>query len=212
MVIADQHQHWNHIYERGEMNPYAMGPTELAQEMSPQFNKESSILELGCGLGHDSSFFATKKHSVIGIDFSEVAIANAVKKRGPKDDLNFQIHDMTRMLPFMPGQFDVVYARLSLNYFTDSVTKQVFSDIYRVMAPKSMFCFICKSIDDPLYRQGEMMEKDLYIRQGHIRRFFTEEYAKECLSEHFIVQKIESGKAEFFGYPSAYVKVIATNK
>ncbi|PIY69322.1 hypothetical protein COY90_01310, partial [Candidatus Roizmanbacteria bacterium CG_4_10_14_0_8_um_filter_39_9] len=158
---------------------------------------------------NDSVYFAQKGYSVVGSDFSDVAVKQNTAKYKDQNGLRFQVVDMTQSFPFEDNTFDVVYARLSLHYFEDNVTKNVFSEIYRVLKPEGIICFVCKSVEDPLYGQGEEIEKDMFLREGHVRHFFSEDYAKECLGNKFNIEKIESGKEKFYGDESGFVKVIA---
>ena len=77
------------------------------------------------------------------------------------------------------------------------------------MKSNGIFCFVCKSTDDPLFGQGEQLEKDMFLRKGHIRHFFSKEYAQECLADNYTLIVLESGKENFYGDESGYIKVIA---
>lgn len=116
---------------------------------------------------------------------------------------------MSKSFPFPDNDSNVVYARLSLHYFTDKITRQIFSNIFRVLIPDGYFCFICKSIEDPLSGQGTQIESDMYERDGHVRHFFSKEYTKSLLQNHFRTEKIEIGDEKFYGRESAFIKVIA---
>ena len=112
-------------------------------------------------------------------------------------------------MSFNDNKFDVVYARLSLHYFTDKITKKIFNEMHRVLRPNGYLCFICKSTNDPLYGKGIEVEKDMFENNGHVRHFFSENYAKLLLVDRFKIQKIESGDEKFYGNDSAFVKIIA---
>ena len=209
MLNSDQKTHWDEIHNKGAMQKYANDPTQFAQEVVVVFPAMGKVLELGCGLGNDSVYFAQKGYSVVGSDFSDVAVKQNTAKYNDQIGLRFQVVDMTQPFPFEDNTFDVVYARLSIHYFEDKVTKEVFGEIYRVLKPEGLICFVCKSTEDPLYGQGEEIEKDMYLREGHVRHFFSENYAKECLGNKFILNKIESGKEIFYGHESGFIKVVA---
>ena len=71
--------YWNDLYSK--QNYFGIGPTILALEAQELIknNSISNILELGCGQGRDSLFFANLGYNVVGTDISENAI-NFVKK------------------------------------------------------------------------------------------------------------------------------------
>lgn len=209
-MINDQHKLWDKLHHAGrvDLNPALGESTDFAIEVYKIIPKASSILELGCGAAIDSVFFANKGHKVLSTDFSDVAIEKN-KEKYKHNNLTFKTLDISNSMPFVDKEFDAVYARLSLHYFTDKVTKKIFREIHRVLKPQGYFCFLCKSNKDPLYGQGKQIEKDMFECIGHIRHFFSEDYAKECLGGFFEIQKLESGEDNFYGKTSAFIKAIA---
>jgi len=209
MTISDQRKHWNELHAKNTLKTYSNKPTDFAQEVIQLFPLESKVLDLGCGLGNDSFYFAQSGHDVIGIDFSEEAIKQNKEKYNSIQALTFAVSDISKPLSFSDNIFDVVYARLSLHYFTDRVTRKIFSEIGRVLKQNGLFCFLCKSIGDPICGQGTKIEKDMFELDGHIRHFFNDEYITDLLKNMFKILKVESGEENFYGKKSAYIKVIA---
>ena len=206
-MIYDQKRMWEEIFKEA----IHLKTSEFAKECIKYFPKEAKILDLGCGLGRDSIFFAQKEHKVIGIDFSKEAIKRAREnaKSSKIKNITFLNQDISKKLKFRDASFGVVYSHLSIHYFTDRVTEKILKEIKRVLKPKGIFCACCKSIKDPLYGKGKRIEKDMYILEGHIRHFFSEEYFKEKLKGKFKMIKLWSGRTRFYIRESAFVKVIA---
>lgn len=207
--MRNQKQHWNKLHKQRSVNHYSDLPSDFAEEVLGIIKPFSLVLELGCGVGNDSAAFAKAGHTVLATDFSEVAIIKNSERFKDIPNLSFEALDISMPMEFKDNHFDVVYARLSLHYFSDKATKKVFKGIHRVLRPNSFLCFICKSIKDPLYGKGEELEKDMFEYDGHLRHFFSEEYVKECLGNNFRIEKIESGEEKFYGKESAFVKLIA---
>jgi ubiquinone/menaquinone biosynthesis C-methylase UbiE len=207
--MNDQRKLWNNAHDKGDIRHYSDSTTEFAKEVLEIINPSSRILELGCGVGNDSIGFANAGHTVVATDFSEVAIAKNTKRWKNSPNLTFQVIDINQPLEFQANNFDVVYARLSLHYFSDIDTKKIFQEIHRVLKPKGYLCFICKSVKDPLNGKGEEIEKDMFELDGHVRHFFSEEYAKSLLRNGFTIERLESGAEKFYGSDSAYVKAFA---
>ena len=207
--MKNQQDHWNTKHRTGGVDHVSDNPTSFAMEVMDIIPPMSTILELGCGTGNDSIGFARSGHSVKATDFSEVAIQNCQKRYKGTPNLEFELLDITQPLDFPNSSFDVVYARLSLHYFTDQVTRAVIGEIYRVLQPGGHLCFICKSIDDPYYGLGTEIEADVFEDRGHLRHFFSEDYVRSLLEDAFDIELIKSGQETFYHEKSAYVKAIA---
>lgn len=207
--MKDQKQAWNRLQKDDRVNHESKEPTDFAKEIQSLISPKFSILELGCGVGIDSYYFAQNGNKVLGTDFSEVAI-DKNKESFKNPNLTFEVLDISKPFAFPGDIFDLVYARLSLHYFTDKVTKEVFKEIYRILKPGGILAFICKSIKDPLYGQGEQIEKDMFLRSSHVRHFFSKEYAEDVLRKMFEIKKLEEGEDIFYKEQSSFIKIIAT--
>ena len=80
--------------------------------------KEVSLLDVGCGDGRDSFFFADKGLHVTAIDFSEEAIARV---QAENSSIDVRVMDICKM-DFPDESFDAIYAHLSIHYFDDRTT------------------------------------------------------------------------------------------
>lgn len=72
-------------------------------------NKDSIVLDVGCGHGDFTKRFADKAKEVIGIDSIDGYIASA--KKESHDSLRFLVVDAHQPLPFPNASFDVVYTK-----------------------------------------------------------------------------------------------------
>ncbi len=206
--MQDQNKHWNQLHLKGVIGPLSQDPSRFAYEVAELLPPNQKILELGCGVGNDSNYFATLRHKVLSTDFSSVAIEKN-RKFYNNDNLTFEFMDISERLPFKNNSFDLVYARLSLHYFADSVTREIFGEIIRVLKSGGLLAFVCKSTNDPKYGQGKLIERDMYEKDGHIRHFFSRNYTEKLLKDTFEIVKIEEGEEEFYSDISSFIKVIA---
>ncbi len=210
MKISDQKHHWDQLHRQNALKAYSHNPTNFAKEVNRFISPRSKILELGCGLGNDSVFFAKQDLTVVATDFSDEVIGQNVKNYRNISRLSFKVMDMSKTpLPFKNNSFDCVYARLSLHYFLDKVTQNIIKEIYRILKQDGLLLFICKSTEDLSYGKGSKIEKDVYELNGHIRHFFSEEYAKDLLKNGFKILLLKSGQGVFYGEKSGYIKVVA---
>jgi SAM-dependent methyltransferase len=200
---------WNNIHAGGEHAVYSQVPSEFAEEAVSFFPERAAIIELGCGFGADAAFFAQQNRLVTATDLSDVAIERDEREYSHVSGLTFQVLDMgDGTLPFQSSEFDGVYARLSLHYYPDKITKQLFQDIRRILKLGGHLAFMCKSIDDPLFGKGQQLEENMFDNGGHIRHFFDENYVKTLLGGYRII-KLENKRDALYGRPSAYIEVVA---
>jgi ubiquinone/menaquinone biosynthesis C-methylase UbiE len=208
-MAGDNKSFWDGKHQSGIADHLAVGePTEFAVEVQSFLPEHSKILELGCGQGQDAVYFAKQGHEVAATDFSDIVIEKN-KQRHQIPGLTFGQLDISRPMPFANETFDVVYSSLSLHYFTDGVTKNIFKELARILKTNGQLSFVVKSIKDFYYDKGTEIEKDMYDFNGDAKHFFSEAYVKECLSGDYEIVKLESGEKQFFTYPAAYIKTIA---
>jgi SAM-dependent methyltransferase len=150
-------------------------------------------------------------HRVLGTDFSESVIAENQARYSKVAGLTFQTMTIAAPLPLADNEFDVIYAHLSLHYLPDLETQHVFRELQRVLRPGGILAFLCKSIGDPLYGKGSTIEPDMFDLNGHVRHFFSEEYARGLMKGLFDIAELSLGEADFYQHPSAFVSVIASN-
>ena len=166
--MYNQKELWNKAHGEGDIAHHSKAATAFAEEVLLLLSTGSQVLELGCGVGNDSVAFANAGHIVTATDFSEVAVAADKGRYKDVSGLTFQELDMSQDFEFEDNQFDAIYARLSLHYFTDVTTRKIFKELERVLRPDGKLFFICKSTADPLYGKGVELQKDMYELDGHI--------------------------------------------
>jgi SAM-dependent methyltransferase len=206
----DQHRIWERSWRRETSREGDAPVSAFAVDTDAALPRGSTLLELGCGPAADSAFFARARHRVIATDFSAAAVAGGYRRYGGEAGPAFVLLDTATPLPFRDAAFDAVYARLTLHYFPDAVTRAVFREIGRVLRPGGTLAFLCKSTSDPLYGQGEKVESDMYRLRGKVRHFFSEAYAQDCLGVRFRVEYLWSGAEAVYDGISHVVKVRAT--
>ncbi|MBR9679752.1 MAG: methyltransferase domain-containing protein [Candidatus Altiarchaeota archaeon] len=147
-------------------------PNKFAEQVLDH-TKSGKLLDLGCGLGADAIFFAETGFEVTALDFSKTGLEALKSRKGAlaiemieadlKDDLS----------EFKDSGFDIVYSRLSLQYFSHDETSKIFSEIKRILKPAGWFFFMVKSTSDPEYGKGEKLENDVFVLDGYFQHFFS---------------------------------------
>jgi SAM-dependent methyltransferase len=206
--MTEQVRHWDDLHNGHDTGTSPEGPSSLAKETARALPARSRVLELGCGSGADAAYLAREGHDVLAVDFSAIAIRRAAS--GHADvGVDFRVADFSRPLDLRPESFDLVYSRLSMHYFPDSVTRAVVGEIARVLVRKGRLVALCKSVADPLCGQGSRIEDDMYRLDDHVRHFFSAEYMCELLDGRFRPVHVTEFEGVAYGRDSAFVKVVA---
>jgi SAM-dependent methyltransferase len=145
-----------------------------------------TILELGCGTGHDAARLADAGYSVTATDLSGEAVDRARARYGSM--ARFVVADMTRRLPFPGGSFDAVMSNVAMHMFPDGITRAVFAEVGRLVRPAGLFLFHVNALEDRPLRARSLpareLEPDYVVEEsGQTVRFFSEAYLRELLGE-----------------------------
>lgn len=154
---------WRHWYPQKEDTVEEDMP-KLAEML-----KESGllrILDLGCGTGRHTIYFAESGFEVYGFDFSEHAIRRA-KERLEKKKLRayLQVGDMTKKFPYTDGFFDAVISTKVIHHATTKNIRRAVAEINRTLKQKGYFYTQVPSIER-MPKYGTNPEKTKWIEPG----------------------------------------------
>ena len=143
-----------------------------------QFIKEGSLLlELGCGDGRDSFFFAKNNISVIATDISNVVLQNNTKRVNPilKNRLQFLNADFTN---FRKNQFNepfsTIYSRFTFHTIIKEKVHTILKWCFDSLHEGGLLLVETRSINDPLCSSGigTKIDKNTFVYEdGHLRHF-----------------------------------------
>ena len=108
---------WNKVY-RSDASFFGDAPSNFALDCYEEFKEHrvKKILELGCGQGRDSIFFASNNIDVVALDSSKVAVEALSKLTNEKNlSIRPMIHNANEGIPFDDSSFDAVYAHMFFN-------------------------------------------------------------------------------------------------
>jgi len=190
---------WDKVYSNN-LAFFGEDPSDFAQKCYKDFKKYAvkRILELGCGQGRDTIFFASNGFDVHAIDSSKIAIGNIKQKiRGKNISLHLKHFEASQALPFEAGYFDAVYSHMFYNMrFTDEELSYLFKESSRVLKNNGLLYFSVRSDKDVLYNKGKKIDNKIYEINGFQIRFFTKELIESFLANYFEINNIEESYEE----------------
>jgi len=204
-----QEEYWKTKWENRKSEPR----NNFARRSFYLINKRKlkTILDLGCGDGRDTFYFAKKGLKVTAMDFSKSGmdkINDKVKKKNIKNVT--PIHCDIRELQLKEKSFDIIYAHLSLLYFDDKTTTQIFNKLYRILKPNGLFFVKCKSTEDWKCGQGRKIGKDYFVQKHNVtRHYFNRKYMLDKLKKFKIV-KIRKTSSIYHQTKSSFIEAVAS--
>lgn len=201
--------HWTQFYRDHK----AQAPSPFAIACSRRFLAQMSLLELGCGNGRDAAFFAQRGLRVTALDRSDAAIESC--RSGPIGAVaEFICLDAANAGSLSPRRFDVVYSRFSLHAMTREEESGALQASRDLLSSGGLLCIECRSINDALAREGEVISPTERI-SGHYRRFIVRQELVEQLEnlDFDIIEQIESqGLAIYGDEDPVVIRVIAAKR
>lgn len=131
-TTEDRSEYWNAYYAQRSTTRRPL-PSQFATFVAGELEGPHRVIELGCGNGRDSIFFAGHGHDVTGVDGSDAAVASSTALAAalgePATFLQSTIDDpaLPERLAGSPGPH-LVYARFFVHAITDA-EEQTFLDL-----------------------------------------------------------------------------------
>lgn len=116
MKISEAYNAWSASYDT-----VANSTRDLEQKATQTIFKSKhfkSVLELGCGTGKNTHFWASISDHVTAVDFSEGMLAVA-KTKVVKPNVEFLTLDISEKWDFGKGEFDLIACSLTLEHLDD---------------------------------------------------------------------------------------------
>lgn len=198
--------YWEDYYSR---NKKPKNPSGFAEFVKPFLAEDKQLVELGCGNGRDSVYFASNHINVTGIDqcTNEIDFLNSEYEK--VDNLNFKVDDMTNMkLDIQP---DFIYSRFTIHSINEPGEKSLIEWAFRSIKERGLFFIEVRSVKDELFGQGKLIAKNTYFTD-HSRRFVDNaEIIENLESRGFnILYNVESnGLAVYKTEDPVIIRIIA---
>lgn len=164
--------YWNKYYaNRTEISELKEEPSLFARDMCQRYMEcGKNLVELGCGNGRDSLYFAKNGLNVTGIDASQIAI-DKLREKHSMDHCVFICDDFVSVESIYQIQYDYCYSRFTLHAINERQETQILKKAYDMLKENGYLFIEARSIKDKKYGVGQAVEKNAFICDGHYRRF-----------------------------------------
>ncbi|MFC1745854.1 methyltransferase domain-containing protein [Candidatus Riflebacteria bacterium] len=145
----------------------------LNGRVAPQ---KGRLLELGCGAGNMSVWFAQKGYDVFGIDIAPAAIAWARERaKSGNIPINFFEGDVVSLKKFPQGNFDFVFDGHCLHCIIGQDRQQLLKNVLRILKPGGYFLVdtMCAPVDTKKIQDYDLKSR-CTITRGIVSRYFGE--------------------------------------
>lgn len=138
---------------------------------------------------------------VVSADISNIAL-NKVKEFNS----NIINVDMRKKLPFKNDEFDIVFANLSIHYFSDIETKNLVEEIRRILKKDGLFIGSVNGIQgyEKIKDTAETLDHHYYLNKGKYIRLFDVQDVEKYLS-NFEILKVEEKETIRFEHKKNYI-------
>lgn len=165
------------------------------------FNGKGKCLDLGCGIGQYSKELMSYGYEVISADISDIALEK-VKEFND----NVVKVDMKEELPFSEKEFDLVFANLSIHYFSDEDTKKLMLEIKRILKEDGLFIGSVNGIQgyEKIKDTAVELEKHYWFNKNKYVRLFDKDDLEKYL-DIFEILNIEEKETVRFNHKKNYL-------
>lgn len=174
-------QYWDEFYKQHGLNQDITHASTFATFCDEQlFDTPRNILDLGCGNGRDSRWFATQGHQVVAVD---QCVDPDVIRCHDHHNITWVEHDFVTYQPMCP--IDTCYSRFTIHSITHSEQQQLIEHVYDLLPSDGTFCVEVRTTQDPKCGQGVQTDTDTWCLDGHMRRFVN--------AQHFVRDMLDTG-------------------
>ena len=208
MQINDK-EYWNKFYNK---NSLPFEKSDFAEFILNNYiEKGKSLIEMGCGNGRDSIYFAKNGVKVVGIDQTENEI-NFLNSKFKNDNIEFLCEDFTNLN--FKKSFDYVYSRFTIHSITEDGEDRLLNWAFSNLHNDGNIFIEARSIRDDLYNEGTKISKTENFTD-HYRRYVDKDILINKLKKigFQIIYEIESkGLAVYKDEDPYVVRIIAKKK
>ena len=172
-------EYWNAYYK--SIADVVPEPSNFARYVEKELRPNSHILELGCGNGRDSLFFASKGHNLIAVDGSDFAVNMLNEATKEKKDILFVCDNFVKCKSLYQMKYDCIYSRFTLHAITEEQEDELLGNIKEALAVDGKLYIEARTTKDAIWGKGKKIAHNTFIYNNHFRRFIDVDEFKNKL-------------------------------
>jgi SAM-dependent methyltransferase len=191
-TLNAQQAHWEKTFSL-KPDMFGRDPSEPARRALEFLQQEGKtlLLELGCGQGRDTLFFARNGFHVTAADYSQAAVRVIEEKAriaGMTQFLTALRLDVRQPFPFADRSFEACYSHmLYCMALTTPELDRLSREVWRVLKPGGINIFTVRHTGDPHCGTGIHRGEDMWEVGGFIVHFFRKEKVLRLAESYEIV-------------------------
>ncbi len=164
--LSENSEYWDKYYNNKKI---ALPNSDFSKFALKYIKTNSSMIDIGCGDGRDSLFFAKNNIKTLGIDFSQVSITK--NKIYETDILKFKKQNLMD-IEKLNKSFEYAYCRFMLHAINYEIQEQ-------------LFLWMSKNISDKIFIETRIADPEIDPQKyNHYRRDFNQEEVVNSLEKH----------------------------
>lgn len=179
----DDKEFWREYYAQYPKPTYE---SSFANFVLPHMDENKNMIELGCGNGRDSIYFAQNNINVIAVDQIQEEIDYLNENHG-ESNLKFIVDDFTNLSKtesdvIRSMDFDYVYSRFTFHSINEKKENRTLDWIECNLTKGGYFFLEARSLNDAMFKRGVALSEN---------ENFTDHY-RRYLDLKTITEKLES--------------------
>ncbi len=198
-IYSSQKRFFEEAYKSGEHGWPVTEPTPFVRSCLKIFRKEcraGRILDLGCGEGRHTLFFAKEGYRAIGLDMQPLALKRAkafANSKGIAGGFHFMVGDVLA-LPFKNESFDLLIDYGCLHHILKKDFSLYLRNTLSQIKRGGYFLLSCFSTKFRHENEGNR-KRDWLIHKDHYDRFFKKSDFKKLFGKNYHILEVEEEKS-----------------